>query len=187
VEAEALEGAEGGAEEHGGGPADGAAAMQVDQVDDDREEREGERDEEEGLEEAHEKSMNELEECIKIDTICGVAAKRPLPMIFFRSASGNEPVRTWLKQLLPEERKMIGEDLQVLQYRWPLGMPLVDSLGDGLWEVRSRLPTRIARTLFFVHHEEIILLHGFIKKTQKTPTEDRALALKRKHDYIQNS
>lgn len=108
-------------------------------------------------------------------------------MIFFRSASGNEPVRTWLKQLLPEERKMIGEDLQVLQYRWPLGMPLVDSLGDGLWEVRSRLPTRIARTLFFVHHKEIILLHGFIKKTQKTPTEDRALALKRKHDYIQNS
>lgn len=66
-------------------------------------------------------------------------------------------------------------------------MPLVDSLGDGLWEVRSRLPTRIARTLFFVHDAEIILLHGFIKKTQKTPTEERALALKRKHDYIQNS
>lgn len=66
-------------------------------------------------------------------------------------------------------------------------MPLVDSLGDGLWEVRSRLPTRIARTLFLVHHEEIILVHGFIKKTQKTPNEDRALALKRKNDYIQNS
>jgi phage-related protein len=116
-----------------------------------------------------------------------VAAKRPLPVIFFRTASGNEPVREWLKRLPSDERRLIGEDLQVLQYRWPLGMPLVDSLGDGLWEVRSRLPTRIARTLFFVHHEEIILLHGFIKKTQKTPTEDRALALKRKHAYIQNS
>lgn len=116
-----------------------------------------------------------------------VAAKRPLPVIFFRSASGNEPVREWLKRLPSDERRLIGEDLQVLQYRWPLGMPLVDSLGDGLWEVRSRLPTRIARTLFFVHNEEIILLHGFIKKTQKTPTEDRTLALKRKHAYIQNS
>ena len=125
--------------------------------------------------------------CITIDTIGFMAAKRPLPVIFFRTASGNEPVREWLKQLPADERRLVGEGLQVLQYRWPLGMPLVDSLGDGLWEVRSRLPTRIARTLFFVHHEEIILLHGFIKKTQKTPTEDRALALKRKHAYIQNS
>ena len=128
-----------------------------------------------------------LAECIIIDTLVFVAAKRPLPVIFFRTASGNEPVREWLKQLPSDERRLIGEDLQVLQYRWPLGMPLVDSLCDGLWEVRSRLPTRIARTLFFVHQEEIILLHGFIKKTQKTPTEDRALALKRKHAYIQNS
>lgn len=73
-----------------------------------------------------------------------------------------------------------------LQYRWPLGMPLVRSLGDGLWEVRSRLPTRIARTLFFVHDEEIILVHGFIKKTQKTPVEDKALALKRKNEYTKH-
>jgi phage-related protein len=128
-----------------------------------------------------------LARCIRKDTLLSVSAKRPLPVIFFRTASGNEPVREWLKRLPSDERRLIGEDLQVLQYRWPLGMPLVDSLGDGLWEVRSRLPTRIARTLFFVHHEEIILLHGFIKKTQKTPTEDRALALKRKHAYIQNS
>jgi len=128
-----------------------------------------------------------LADCIRIGTIGFVAAKRPLPVIFYRTASGNEPVREWLKRLPSDERKLIGEDLQVLQYRWPLGMPLVDSLGDGLWEVRSRLPTRIARTLFFVHHEEIILLHGFIKKMQKTPTEERALALKRKHGYIQNS
>lgn len=72
-----------------------------------------------------------------------------------------------------------------VQFRWPLGMPLVGSLGDGIWEVRSRLPSRIARTLFFVHEEEIILLHGFIKKTQQTPKEDKALALKRKHAYTQ--
>jgi phage-related protein len=80
---------------------------------------------------------------------------------------------------------MIGEDIKTVQYRWPLGMPLVDHLGDGLWEVRTRLPTRIARTLFFIHDEEIILVHGFVKKTQKTPAEERALALKRKNAYTQ--
>ncbi|MBX7207693.1 MAG: type II toxin-antitoxin system RelE/ParE family toxin [Verrucomicrobiaceae bacterium] len=114
-------------------------------------------------------------------------AKRPLPVIFFRTGTGNEPVREWLKGLPAEERKAVGEDLMTVQFRWPLGMPLVGSLGDGIWEVRSRLPTRIARTLFFVHEEEIILLHGFIKKTQQTPKEDKALALKRKHDYTQNA
>lgn len=114
-------------------------------------------------------------------------APRPLPIIFFRSTSGSEPVRDWLKELPADERRVIGEDIKTVQYRWPLGMPLVDSLGSGLWEVRTRLPTRIARTFFFVHREEIILLHGFIKKTQRTPVEDRALALKRKNAYIQNS
>ena len=64
-----------------------------------------------------------------------------------------------------------------VQFRWPLGMPLVDHLGSGIWEVRSKLPTRIARTLFFVHEGEIVLLHGFIKKTKKTPQEDRAFWL----------
>ena len=74
-----------------------------------------------------------------------------------------------------------------VQFRWPLGMPLVDSVGSGIWEIRSQLPTRIARVLFFVKDEEIILLHGFIRKTQKTPPEDRALALKRKNAYIKTS
>ena len=74
-----------------------------------------------------------------------------------------------------------------VQFRWPLGMPLVDHLGSGLWEIRSRLPTRLARVLFFVHRRELVLLHGFIKKTRKTPQEDRALALKRKNAYIKNS
>jgi len=66
-------------------------------------------------------------------------------------------------------------------------MPLVDHLGSGIWEVRSKLPTRIARTLFFVYEGEIVLLHGFIKKTTKTPQEDRALALQRKNAYIKSS
>lgn len=95
-------------------------------------------------------------------------------------------MREWLKKLPAEEKKIIGEDIKTVQFRWPLGMPLVRNLGDGLWEVRSQLPTRIARTLFFIHEQEIILVHGFIKKTQRTPTEARALALRRKDAYIQN-
>lgn len=66
-------------------------------------------------------------------------------------------------------------------------MPLVDGLGSGLWEIRSKLPTRIARILFFVHDEELILVHGFIKKTKKTPPSDRALALQRKNTYVKIS
>ena len=72
-----------------------------------------------------------------------------------------------------------------VQFRWPLGVPLVENIGSGIWEVRSKLPTRIARTLFFVHEGEIVL--GFVKKTRKTPNEDRALALQRKNAYIKSS
>ena len=112
---------------------------------------------------------------------------RPLPAVFFQTETGREPVREWLKDLPKEERRIIGEDIMTVQFRWPLGMPLVDNLRSGIWEIRSRLANRIARTLFFVHQEEIILLHGFIKKTKKTPNEDRALALRRKNAYLKNA
>jgi phage-related protein len=112
-----------------------------------------------------------------------VPEPRPLPVVFFRTEAGNEPVREWLKRLPAAERRVIGEDLKTVQFRWPLGMPLVRSLGDGLWEVRSRLRTRIARCLFCVAGNQIVMLHGFIKKTEKTPPEDKALALKRKNAY----
>ena len=108
------------------------------------------------------------------------------PLFFFRTETGREPVREWLKDLPKNERRIIGEDIMTVQFRWPLGMPLVDNLGSGIWEIRSRLANRIARTLFFVHQGEIILLHGFIKKTKKTPNEDRALALRRKNAYLKN-
>lgn len=85
--------------------------------------------------------------------------------------------------LLPKgERKLVGSDIKAAQYGWPLGLPLVDSLGDGLWEIRSRLPTRIARTIFFVHDGTIILLHGFIKKTRITPNNEFDLAKRRKRE-----
>jgi phage-related protein len=110
-----------------------------------------------------------------------------LPAVFFRTETGREPVREWLQDLPKAERKIIGIDIMTVQFRWPLGMPLVRNIGAGIHEIRSALPKRIARTLFFVQDGEIILLHGFIKKTRKTPNEDRALTLQRKNAYIKSS
>jgi len=111
-----------------------------------------------------------------------VAVKR-LPAAFYQLPSSREPVRDWLKALGPEDRKIIGEDIKDVEFSWPTGMPLVRSLGKGLWEVRSDLTQgRIARVLFCVQHGRMVLLHGFIKKTQKTPDADLELALKRRRD-----
>jgi phage-related protein len=90
-------------------------------------------------------------------------------------------VREWLKALGAEDRKVIGEDIKDVEFSWPIGMPLVRSLGRELWEVRSSLPRgRIARVLFCVEPGCMVLLHGFIKKTHKTPPHDMDLALKRR-------
>ena len=113
-------------------------------------------------------------------------AERPLNVVFFKTDTGNEPVREWLKGLSKEDCKAIGTDILTVQYAWPVGKPLVDNLGDGIWEVRSRLDNRIARTLFVVVDEEIVLLHGFIKKQQRTPQDELELAKKRKKQYLQN-
>ncbi|HEV2329970.1 MAG TPA: type II toxin-antitoxin system RelE/ParE family toxin [Verrucomicrobiae bacterium] len=113
-------------------------------------------------------------------------AERPLNVVFFQTATGHEPVREWLRGLPKEDRKAIGADILSVQYAWPVGKPLVDNLGDGIWEIRSRLPNRIARTLFAVADEEIVLLHGFIKKQQQTPQQELALARKRKREYLQS-
>jgi len=99
-----------------------------------------------------------------------------LSVAFFRTASGNEPVREWLKSLPREERRILGENIKTVQFGWPLGMPLVRKLDKGLWEVRSRLPNRIARVIFTSGEGRMVLLHGFIKKSQKTPQEDLELA-----------
>ena len=101
---------------------------------------------------------------------------RPLPVAFYRSENGNEPVRDWLKKLTRDERKMIGEDIKTAQFGWPLGMPLVRKIDANLWEVRSTLPGKIARILLTVQDGTMVLLHGFIKKTQKLPTSDKRLA-----------
>ena len=104
-----------------------------------------------------------------------------LPAHFYRSDSGREPVREWLKSLNAEDRRTIGEDIKDVEFSWPIGMPLVRSLGRELWEVRSGLPHgRIARVIFCVEKDCMVLPHGFIKKTQKTPDREIDLALKRR-------
>jgi phage-related protein len=113
-------------------------------------------------------------------------AERPLNVVFYRTGTGHEPVREWLKSLPKEERKAIGADILSVQYAWPVGKPLVDHLGEGIWEIRSRLQNRIARTLFAVVDEEIVLLHGFIKKQRQTPPHELVLAKKRKKEYLQH-
>lgn len=113
-------------------------------------------------------------------------AERPLKIIFFKTEADNEPVREWLRSLPKEDRRTIGEDILTVQYAWPVRKPLVGSLGGGIWEVRSSLKNRIARTLFIIAEEEIILLHGFVKKTMKTPPSELALAKHRKQQYLQS-
>ena len=99
-----------------------------------------------------------------------------LAVAFFRTETGREPVRDWLKALAREQRKIIGEDIKTVQFGWPLGMPLVRKLDQDLWEVRIRLPAGIARVMFTTGGQRMILLHGFIKKSQKTPRADLELA-----------
>src|SRR4030081_3232324 len=107
-----------------------------------------------------------------------------IPVVFYRTSGGAEPVLEWLRSLPAEDRRVIGIDLATVQFGWPIGMPLCRSLGEGLWEVRSRLPSdRIARVLFSVVQHHIVVLHGFVKKSQKTPADDLALARKRKREF----
>ncbi len=121
----------------------------------------------------------------KSETEAAVRGKR-IFAIFFRTEAGGEPVREWLKGLSREDRKLIGTDIMTVEFGWPIGMPVCRPLGNGLYEVRTDLTGhRIARVLFYVDKlSRMVLLHGFIKKTQKTPDQDLQLAIgnKSKHE-----
>ena len=106
----------------------------------------------------------------------------PLQVVFYKTESGNEPVREWLQSLQKFEKKLIGEDIKTVQFGWPIGMPVVRKLDQGLWEVRTKMGYKIYRVLFTVAHNDIVLLHGFIKKSQRTPMDDLDLARKRMKD-----
>lgn len=108
---------------------------------------------------------------------------KKIPAVFYATHTGNEPVREWLLSLDEEDRRVVGIDIATVECGWPVGMPLCRSLGNGLWEIRSSLSARrIARVIFSNVDEQMVLLHGFVKKTQRTPRADIGLALKRKKE-----
>jgi len=99
---------------------------------------------------------------------------------FYKTVRGKMPVREWLKKLPRSTQKAIGDDIRTVEFGWPIGMPVVKPLGNKIWEVRSNLEDgRIARVLFTVYKDQMILLHGFIKKTKKTPLKDINIAKER--------
>lgn len=113
--------------------------------------------------------------------------QKNISVVFFRTLSGNEPVREWLLTLSPQDRKVIGVDLMKVEFGWPIGMPVCRPLGQGLWEVRSNLPSgRIARVLFCMTGADMFLLTGFIKTTQKTPSKELAIARSRQAEVMRN-
>ena len=102
---------------------------------------------------------------------------QPIPLRFWRTAAGREPVREWLSALPIDDRRVIGRDMAKVQFGWPIGLPVCRPLSNGLWEVRSSLASkREARVLFGFREGELIALHAFIKKTQKTAADDLSLA-----------
>lgn len=105
--------------------------------------------------------------------------KKIVSVVFWKEITGKEPVRDWLKSLTKHQKKIIGEDIKTIEMGWPLGMPLVKNLGRGIWEARSNFKNGIARIVFKMHENQMVLLHGFIKKSQKMPSQDLEIALKR--------
>lgn len=116
-------------------------------------------------------------------SVTGNPKPRKIPLVFYRTRAGIEPVRDWLKAMETTERRLIGTDLLRAQWQWPAGMPLCRPLGDGLWEVRTDLPgNRTARVVLCFYREHLVALHGFIKKTRATRQADLATARKRRKE-----
>ena len=110
---------------------------------------------------------------------------KPIPLVFWRSASGREPVRDFLNGLPRDDQRVFGRDIAKVQFGWPIGLPLCRSLSGGLWEIRTSLPSKREARLFFCFYEDMLVaLHAFIKKSQKTPAEDLALARQRQKELF---
>ncbi len=101
---------------------------------------------------------------------------KKIEVVFFRTAAGMEPVRRWLLGMPKADRTRIGDDIRTVEFGWPIGMPVCRPLGGGLYEVRSNIADGIARTIFAIDGDEMVLLHGFVKKSQKAPKPELDLA-----------
>jgi phage-related protein len=110
---------------------------------------------------------------------------KPIPLVFWKSVTGREPVREWLNELPREDQRTIGRDIAKVQFGWPIGLPLCRPLSGGLWEVRSSLPSkREARVFFGFYDGMLAALHAIIKKTQKTPANELTLARDRLKEML---
>jgi phage-related protein len=127
-----------------------------------------------------------LTERTKYDTLLGrfTRGEKVLTVFFFKTSSGTEPVRDWLKLRNLEEKKLIGEDIKAVEFLWPIGYPQVRKLGKDLWELRTHLQDSICRVFFTVWKDNMVLLHSIIKKSQKTPIQDLELAKKRRDEVF---
>lgn len=109
-----------------------------------------------------------------------------IPAIFYRTEAGSEPVRSWLRAMAPQDRRLVGEDIKTVEFGWPVGMPTCRPMGGGLYEVRTLLPgNRGVRVFFCIDRKQrMVLLHGIVKKTRETPDADLDLARRnmRKHE-----
>ena len=113
----------------------------------------------------------------------GMDRKEPLQTVFFETEGGNQPVRDFLLERTREDRKEIGSDIFSVQKGFPLGLPLVEKLDTNLWEVRSHIPDGICRIIFTVWQGTMILLHGFVKKSQKIPSKELQTAKNRLTEF----
>jgi phage-related protein len=109
--------------------------------------------------------------------------QNPLEVVFFQSEAGNQPVKEFLMDGTKDERKEIGADIYKVQEGFPIGLPLVRKTDIDLWEVRSTIPDGICRILFTVTETKMVLLHGFVKKTKKTPQKELEIARNRLKEF----
>ena len=108
---------------------------------------------------------------------------KTLAVHFYRTRTGADPVRNWLKSLPVDDRQILGRNLRLVELGWPVGMPVCRPLGGGLWELRSSLSSnRVARVFFCAAQGKMVLLHGYIKKTQETPQGELDLARARQKE-----
>lgn len=107
----------------------------------------------------------------------------PVSIVFYLTENGNCPVKEFLKELPPGDKALVSRDIRTVQQTFPIGLPLVRKIESGLWEIRSKLQSRICRVFFTVVSGQIILLHGFIKKSQATPEKELKTARERKKSF----
>ncbi len=112
---------------------------------------------------------------------------KKISVSFFQNDKGKMPVREWILGFSPDDKKIIGEDIKTAEFGWPVGMPVVKPIGDKLYEVRSSLSDGSeARILFTIYKNYMLLLHGFIKKTQKIQKRELNLARNRMKKFFKS-